>query len=152
MRAALGELHILAEDLGDLDAGVYSLLAETGLPGMSVWQFHAAQMRSMDSAVAAHRAFYTGTHDNQTLAGWLADTQPGTDIPAAVREIIETLYASDGAWAILPLQDMLGLGDEARVNVPGTVGENWCWRVRAEQLDRAHADRLRELAQKTGRI
>ena len=152
MRAALGELHILAEDLGDLDAGVYSLLAETGLPGMSVWQFHAAQMRSMDSAVAAHRAFYTGTHDNQTLAGWLADTQPGTDIPAAAREIIETLYASDGAWAILPLQDMLGLGDEARVNVPGTVGENWCWRVRAEQLDRAHADRLRELAQKTGRI
>ena len=79
MRATLGELHILAEDLGDLDAGVYSLLAETGLPGMSVWQFHAAQMRSMDSAVAAHRAFYTGTHDNQKRFGWLAGPHAARD-------------------------------------------------------------------------
>lgn len=151
MRRTLGQLHILAEDLGELDAGVYSLLAESGMPGMSVWQFHEAQMRQMPPEQARHRAFYTGTHDNQTLRGWLLDTRPGCDPDAAAQEIIQTLYASDGAWAILPLQDMLGLGDESRLNVPGTVGKNWCWRADPALLTDARAAWLRSLAQQTGR-
>ena len=121
------------------------------MPGMSVWQFHEAQMRQMPPEQARHRAFYTGTHDNQTLRGWLLDTRPGCDPDAAAQEIIQTLYASDGAWAILPLQDMLGLGDESRFNVPGTVGKNWCWRADPALLTDARAAWLRNLAQQTGR-
>ncbi len=151
MREKLGRLPILAEDLGDLDAGVYSLLAETGLPGMSVWQFHEPEIRAMAPEVAAHRAFYTGTHDNQTLRGWLADTAPQADASAAVTAIVETLYASAGAWAILPLQDMLGLGDEARINTPGTVGDNWLWRTSWAQLQPDRAQWLYDLTVKYNR-
>lgn len=151
MRQELGQLPILAEDLGDLDAGVYSLLAETGLPGMSVWQFHASEIQSMDPDLAKHRAFYTGTHDNQTLLGWLADTTPQSNPEDAAQAIVEALYRSAGAWAILPLQDMLGLGDEARINTPGTVGDNWSWRCSWPQLQENKADWLRKLAEQSGR-
>lgn len=152
IRELLKDFPILAEDLGDLDAGVYSLLALSGLPGMSVWQFHEKQMRSISPECAAHRAFYTGTHDNQTLLGWLQDTSPDSNHAEAVRDIVQTLYESNGAWVILPLQDMLGLGEEARLNIPGTVGNNWCWRAEAEQLIPEKANWLRQLAENSGRV
>ncbi len=146
VRHELGSLRLLAEDLGDLDAGVYSLLAETGFPGMCVWQFHADEMLTLPEA--RHRVYYSGTHDNQTLVGWL--TEQGRD-PAEAAQIIQALYASEGAWVILPLADLLGLGDEARINVPGVVGGNWFWRADAAQLTPELAARFRALTEQSGR-
>lgn len=79
-REELGPLPILAEDLGLLDAGVYRLLAQTGFPGMDVYQFEGAALLSMDQGRSAGRVFYASTHDSQTLAGWCAQrgkTQTG---------------------------------------------------------------------------
>lgn len=145
-QARLGLLPILAEDLGDLDAGVYRLLALTGFPGMDVYQFTAEKMLKMEPEKAAGRVFYGSTHDSQTLAAWCAEN--GKEPAEAQRE----LYASDGGWVMLQLQDLLGLGDEARYNTPGTVGEhNWSWQALPGQLTDEIAERYRSLAEETGR-
>ncbi len=142
----LGRLPLLAEDLGTLDAGVYRLLALTGLPGMDVYQFDGEKLPAMEETRAAGRIFYGSTHDSQTLAGWCAGHGERAE------DVIRTLYRSAGGWVMLQLQDLLGLGDEARFNTPGTVGpHNWSWQARAEQLDAGTAERFRRLAEECGR-
>ena len=74
--------------------------------------------------------FYSGTHDNQTLAGWCASVFPEEDPVEKSKEIIRELMDSDAPWVIFQLQDILLSGDESRMNVPGTVGENWLWTCR----------------------
>lgn len=152
----LGSLPFLAEDLGLLDAQVYDLLKLTGYPGMLVYQFSAEEMEHISEEAAAGRIFYSGTHDNQTLAGWCRDAYPeGTDgsQEGAPRPeaIIETLYRSPSPWVIIPLQDLLGLGDESRMNVPGQAEGNWTWKAEAETLTPELAARMRELAAQSGR-
>lgn len=139
MTNKLGTLPLLAEDLGLLDAQVYSLLIQTGFPGMQVYQFTAREMEKMPPEKAAQRLFYTGTHDNQTLAGWCKDEQDPD-------EIIQKLYMSPGAWVITPLQDMLGLGDDCRMNIPGKPEGNWRWRFSEKQLTPGLATRFERLA------
>lgn len=151
VRRELGGIGIIAEDLGALDAGVYNLLKLTGFPGMNVWQFSSDEMRAMTPAACRNRIFYTGTHDNQTLAGWCASTFPAEDAAAAPDAIIRALYESAAPWAVVQLQDMLSLGDEARLNVPGTPEGNWRWRVDAALLTDEVAARYRTLAKETGR-
>ena len=145
-REELGPLPILAEDLGLLDAGVYRLLAQTGFPGMDVYQFEGAALLSMDQGRSAGRVFYASTHDSQTLAGWCA--QRGEDPDRVIRE----LYASPAGWTMFQLQDLLGLGDEARFNTPGTVeARNWSWQAMPDQLTDQVAERFRRLAEENGR-
>lgn len=127
----LGQLPILAEDLGALDSQVTVLLRHIGLPGMNVWQFNAREMAEMTPEEAENRVFFSGTHDNQTLKGFL-ETQ-GSD--AAPEEILKELLRSHAAAVIFPVQDVLGLGDEARINVPGVPTGNWKWRMTAAQLE-----------------
>ncbi len=153
VREALGDVGIIAEDLGALDAGVYNLIALSGFPGMNVWQFSKDEMLAMSPAEAGRRIFYSGTHDNQTLLGWCRDNaapeaDPGKDAADAIR----ALFESDAPWAIVQLQDMLGLGDEARLNVPGTPEGNWQWRADAGSLTPRIAAAWRDLAAETGRI
>lgn len=131
----LGQLPILAEDLGALDSQVTVLLRHTGLAGMNVWQFNAEEMAEMTPEEAAQRVFFSGTHDNQTLRGFLEET--GDD--RGSKEILSDLLESPATAVILPVQDVLGLGDEARINVPGVPTGNWTWSMTWEQLERLKA-------------
>lgn len=135
----LGPLPLLAEDLGFLDTPVHDLLKLTGYPGMLVYQFSADGMRGLSEEDARRKIFYTGTHDNQTLAGWCEEN----DLPlSSADDIIEELYHSPAAWVITPLQDLLGLGNESRMNIPGKAAGNWKWRAEASDLSAGLADRL----------
>ncbi len=118
---------------------------------MNVWQFSAEEMQAMTPEQCQNRIFYSGTHDNQTLAGWCAAQAPDCDPAARSDAIIRTLYESAAPWAIVQLQDMLSLGDEARINVPGTPEGNWHWRVEAPLLTDEVAARYRKLAEETRR-
>ena len=125
-----GRLPIIAEDLGTLDCEVTALLKQTGLPGMNVWQFNAEEMHAMSPEEAANRVYFSGTHDNQTLVGYL--THSGIHREPA--EVLKELLAMPSAATILPVQDILGLGDESRVNVPGVPEGNWHWQMTEEML------------------
>lgn len=149
-------LRILAEDLGQLDSGVYNLLKLTGYPGMNIYQFSKDEMRSMTDAQIASRVFYTGTHDNQTILGWCKSRS--LSMPAVeAAEIIKELYESKAPWVIVQLQDMFLLDDDARINVPGTLGENWVWHIEGDSMEAAFSDAaviseyFRTLAEKCGR-
>ena len=160
-------MKLLAEDLGFLDDGVLSLLKLTGLPGMDIWQFTADEMLAMDPEKAAHRAFYTGTHDNNTLMGFLLGDKEDTDSASDEKRteaeiealnIIRQIYESPAALAMVQLQDMFMLGSETRINVPGVAEGNWSWRTPADSVEESFEDAaeraawFRELAEKTGRI
>lgn len=142
----LGPLPILAEDLGFLDAQVHNLLKVSGYPGMLVYQFSAEEMESLARAETPYKVFYSGTHDNQTLAGWCRDNSRENP-----QDIIEALYKSTAPWVIIPLQDHLGLGDECRMNIPGQAEGNWTWKAEPSQLAPDLAARLKKLASDTQR-
>ena len=138
--AELGELPLIAEDLGVITTAVNRLRDELGLPGMHVLHFEPRVDRHREHAVV-----YTGTHDNDTTVGWAGD-------PEAHWPLIELALSSRARLAIVPAQDVLGLGSEARMNVPGRSGGNWRWRLRRGRLTSEHAARLRELAERHGRL
>lgn len=144
----LGPLPFLAEDLGILDAPLFNLLKLTGYPGMLVYQLSAEEIEGLTDAQAGRKILYTGTHDNQTLAGWLKD-QP--DHPADAEEIIKNLYDSAAPWVIVPLQDVLGLDDTCRMNVPGKIEGNWAWNADASQLTPDVTKRLKSWVSASGR-
>ena len=135
----LGPLPFLAEDLGLLDPQVRSLLALSGYPGMLVYQFSEEEMRHLPKDIAERKIFYTGTHDNQTLTGWCEEHSLSPD---STETIIRELYESPAAWVITPLQDLLGLGNEARMNIPGQTKGNWKWRAEASHLTTDLAKRV----------
>ncbi len=165
-------MKLLAEDLGFLDDGVLNLLALTGLPGMDIWQFTAAEMMEMKPEKAAGRAFYTGTHDNDTLMGFLLGDNAGdpdndvsekadakrTEAEIEALSIIRKIYESPAALAMVQLQDMFMLGSETRINVPGIAEGNWSWRTPEDCVEESFPDAaeraawFRELAEKTGRL
>jgi 4-alpha-glucanotransferase len=138
--AALGELPLIAEDLGVITPAVEQLRDELGLPGMHVLHFSPRVDDHREHAIV-----YTGTHDNDTTVGWAGD--PGANWP-----LIELAMSSRARLAIFPAQDVLGLGSEARMNTPGRTEGNWSWRLRRGQLTPKHAARLRELTQRYRRL
>ena len=161
-------MKLLAEDLGFLDDGVLNLLKLTGLPGMDIWQFTADEMMAMEPEKAAHRAFYTGTHDNNTLMGFLrGDAEKNTSDSALdakrteaeteALSIIRKIYESPAAMAMVQLQDMFMLGSETRINVPGIAEGNWSWHTPADSVEESFDDAaeraawFRALAEQTGR-
>ncbi len=158
-RQQLGELPIIVEDLGLITPEVDALRDELGYPGMRVLQFafgDDARNPYLPHNYVQNTVAYTGTHDNETTRGWYASQ------PEIVRHRVRVYLARDGsdiawdlirlAWqsvaaiAIAPLQDVLDLGNEARMNFPGRADGNWRWRVRAEQLTTDVAQRLAELS------
>jgi 4-alpha-glucanotransferase len=159
--AELGPLPVIAEDLGVITPDVVALRRELGFPGMVVLQFafdhhpdnpHKPQNHEELSVV------YTGTHDTDTARGWwdaLAEEERARiPLPAAEPHwgLAEIAYESRARLAVLPAQDVLGLGSEARMNRPGEELGNWGWRLEPGQLTREHALRLRALAERTGRL
>ncbi|MEW6415974.1 MAG: 4-alpha-glucanotransferase [Pseudomonadota bacterium] len=154
----MGPLPLVAEDLGIITPEVTALRHRFGLPGMAVLQFafdHHADNPHKPENVRPDTVYYTGTHDNDTTRGWWESlpeaarvqvmAQLGVDAPDAVPEaMIDTVLASAAALAILPLQDVLGLGSEARMNTPGTVAGNWTWRFAWRDLPDGLACRMLE--------
>ncbi|MBQ0040714.1 MAG: 4-alpha-glucanotransferase [Clostridiales bacterium] len=144
------ELDILAEDLGLLDAGVLNLIKLTGYPGMDIWQFSAQEMMDMDPELAKRRAFYTGTHDNQTLVGWLKITDSyknDREIDITALGIIKQIFNSPAKYAMLQLQDVLLLDDDCRMNVPGVAEGNWKWHIPECGMASAYHDRYYQMSQ-----
>jgi 4-alpha-glucanotransferase len=163
LRQALGELRIVAEDLGVITPDVVELRTSCGFPGMKVMQFGFSEI---DSEHLPHRwhprmVGYTGTHDNDTTRGWFekattlerrrALAYTGADAGSIHWGMVRALYASPAETAIAPLQDTIGLGSEARMNLPGRAAGNWHWRAQRESFTPELAGRLRELAELTGR-
>ena len=147
VRTALPGAKLIAEDLGTLTPEVVALREATGLPGMAVLQFAfggGADNFYLPHNQRANCVVYPGTHDNDTTTGWYATADEktrdhvrrylrvsGQDISG---DFLRTAYASVCALAIIPLQDLLGLGSPARFNSPGKPEGNWSWRFRSEQL------------------
>lgn len=144
--AELGPLPMIAEDLGVITPDVVALRDELGLPGMAValWAFEGPD--DNPHRFENHRVrqvVYTSTHDTDTLAGHLGRTE--------VWDLVELTLASRAALAVVPAQDVLELGSEARMNRPGEIGGNWEWRLEPGQLGAGGASRLRRAAEATGR-
>jgi 4-alpha-glucanotransferase len=175
LQRALGPLPFVAENLGVITPEVEALRRRFGFPGMAVLQFAFGNDPQAESfrphSYTRDLVAYTGTHDNDTAEGWwrggaegsvrsaddvarekaLAREYLGTDGRDMSGALVRAVVASVADTAIVPMQDALGLGAEARMNRPGTVGGNWSWRVREESLDAALAARLRRLASLSGR-
>jgi len=165
IRNALGGLPIVAEDLGFITDDVHELRRAIGVPGMRILQFGFAQD---DSPHLPHRfepktVVYTGTHDNDTARGWFESaTDEERDAALAYLgasngetiawDLIRAAYTSVAEVAIVPAQDIVGLGSDARMNTPGEEKHNWTWRVGAGALTREQASKLRRLAMVTGRV
>jgi 4-alpha-glucanotransferase len=169
--AALGDLAIIAEDLGDFDdksrAGVDALQAKFSYPGMKVLQF--AFSTGPDNPFLPHNftqdcVVYTGTHDNDTAVGWyqVTSTEAERDYARKVLassgsdiawDLIRLVWSSVANTAIAPAQDLLSLGHETRMNTPSTCGPpNWCWRLLPGALTDEVAARLREMTTIYGRM
>jgi 4-alpha-glucanotransferase len=158
--AELGELPLIAEDLGVITPAVETLRDDLGLPGMHVLQWGFSGARSNPHAPPNHRengVVYTGTHDNDTAVGWWASLSAreraatGLDERDPAWSLIETAYASRAQLAIVPMQDVLRLGSDSRMNMPGSGTGNWSWRLADGELTEERAAELRIAAEATGR-
>ena len=149
----LGPLPFIAEDLGVLTPGVRALVADCGFPGMDVMLFEDYDVRQ-GLYPKPEKIFYTSTHDTATLVGWYATSFTGGDEAAATDgagELIEAALSSDAPVVMMPLQDVLGLGDDCRMNVPGVADGNWAWH--ADEADVVRAEKpFAALMRKTGRF
>ena len=153
----LGEKEIIAEDLGFMTDTVVQLLKDTGYPGMKVLEF-AFDSRDTGSdylphCYNPHCVVYAGTHDNDTIQGWMVNA-PQKDVEYAkeylrLREdegwhwgMMRAAWASVADLAVMQMQDVLGLGSEARMNTPSTLGTNWKWRALPGSYDKKLAEKL----------
>ena len=167
LKDKVGDIDLIAEDLGEVTKENEALLEESGIPGMKVLQY---AFTSWDSKYMTHRheknsVVYTGTHDNTPLRAWVEDIEEGhrefarryvnsrnTDFGGLVWDIIREAYHSQADLCIIPLQDYLVKGREARINSPGTLDGNWEWRLIPNFLSDALAGSIREMVETYGRV
>jgi len=158
LKAELGELPIIAEDLGYLSPGVLDLRDAYSLPGMKIMVFGFYDDPENEFLPHNHTencVVYTGTHDNDTVVGWYNRVEEaerdfarrylardGHDI---AWDLIRAAWVSPGVFALTTMQDMLSLDNESRMNYPGRASGNWSWRMRTEHLTETLQDRLAEL-------
>ena len=162
----LGKLPIIVEDLGFLTPSVLKLLKDSGFPGMKVIQFAFDSREDSDYLphnYPTHCVVYTGTHDNDTVMGWI-DTAPKESVEFAKRYLnltkeegynwgmMRAAWSSVADMAIVPMQDLLGLGSEARINTPSTIGENWKWRALPEDINDTLAEKFYEYTKMYARL
>ncbi len=170
MRSALGNLPIVAEDLGIITPEVDGLRQRHNIPGMKVLQFMVGEAGFDLSGVDENRVCYTGTHDNDTTVGWFngvdSDTRSEEESLKTRRyalqstggtsenihlDMIRLAFSSAAKLAIAPMQDYLGLGSEARLNIPGTTSDNWRWRVSNDQLSPGLCESIAQLVEEMSR-
>ncbi len=165
LREALGGLPFFAEDLGYITPEVHALRERLNIPGMAVLQFGFGDEGA--HMYLPHRAegkvIYTGTHDNDTVVGWWntaaadherrnAETYVGLCKDGIHWAFIRAAQCSPASLSIIPLQDVLGLGSEARMNTPSLDNGNWRWRFRQDLLTEDHARKLAQLAEVSDRL
>jgi len=159
LRDGLGELPLIAEDLGVITPEVEHLRDRCGFPGMRILQF--AFDSGADNSYLPHNhipesVVYTGTHDNDTTVGWFASLSkeqqsriyeylqvPAETVPKA---LIRAAFASVARFAIIPMQDILGLDSTGRMNIPGVADNNWGWRLMPGYAEAAGGEQLRKLS------
>ncbi len=167
LKSVAGDKLIIAEDLGDITKEVIELVEESGFPGMRVFQFgfFGGDTPHKPHNYINNSVAYSGTHDNNTLLGYLWETPMDikNDImrycvcnPAEWNEkgcdaIIRTIMASNAGLAIFPVQDLLGYGNDTRLNVPGRAHGNWLYRITKEQLGFINTDKYKDLNRLYGR-
>jgi len=165
IRKKLGELPIIAEDLGFVTPGVIELRDRFNFPGMKILQFAFDSDPGNDFLphnYCRNSVVYTGTHDNDTTIGWYESApEPErhrlreytrSDASEVNWELIRLAMLSVADQAVIPLQDFMNLGTEHRMNVPGTVGDNWEWRFTEAMLDRVDRNRISELIRMGNRM
>ena len=168
LKECFGSALFIAEDLGEKMSTVEALLAYSGFPGMRVLSFAfdgESNSAHLPHEYPANAVAYTGTHDNNTLLGYLYSLGPekrgeifdychyrGEDITTGCRYALETMYASHADLVIFPLQDLLFFGEDTRINTPGRADGNWRFRVTAEQLDSLDMRFFSHLAARYGRM
>jgi 4-alpha-glucanotransferase len=165
-RKALGSLPFIADDLGAITPDVVALLDQLQIPGTRVLQFEFGSMLKNNSNPPAPHpvksVVYTGTHDNNTTAGWYAklpsaqraalQKQLGANNREIVWAMIRQALASEADTAIVPAQDLLELGAEARMNLPGIAKGNWGWRLKDGAFTAEIAQKLRSISMECGRM
>ncbi len=164
----LGKLEIIAEDLGFLTPSVFEMVRKSGFPGMKVLEFAFSadgQSIYLPYHYDENCVVYTGTHDNDTIQGWY-EAMPEWDRDFSIRylgnrytprkeihwDFIRAALGSRARLAVIPMQDYLGLGSEARINEPSTLGDNWKWRLLPDEFDGKLAEACRDLAWVYGRL
>ena len=168
LKEELGEMNIIAEDLGFLTEGVYRMLAETGYPGMKVLEFAFDSREESDYLphnYSHNCVVYTGTHDNNTLAGWYQEMNDHdrwfageymNNKKSSPEELpwdfIRLAMSSVADLAVVPIQDYLGLGAEARFNYPSTLGGNWEWRLLPGEITDGLLEKIRHMTKLYGRL
>jgi 4-alpha-glucanotransferase len=170
MERQLGSLPIVAEDLGVITPQVDALRHRHRIPGMVVLQFDVSDPEFDPRGIDPNSVCYTGTHDNDTTIGWFEggndDTRSDKELhetrenvlrltdgaPETIHlDLVELAFSTPARLAIAPLQDFLGLGTEARVNIPGTTHDNWRWRFLPEQLSPDFQAGVARLVEAAGR-
>ena len=165
LKREIPDIRIIAEDLGCVNDRVLALLRWCGYPGMKVLTFGFDGDETnphFPSNYTANTVAYTGTHDNDTVAGWTASasgealalamkTLDFSDPEEAPEAFIRYLFRTPCDTVIIPMQDILHLGTEARMNYPGTVGGNWLWRMKPDQLSLELSMKYSKLNQETDR-
>ena len=166
MKKTLGNRAVIAEDLGFLTPSVLKLVKKTGYPGMKILQFAFDSREESDYLphnYSNNCVVYTGTHDNDTVNGWIpcmsrkdlsfAKKYLGVRRASDICEsLIRTALGCVADTAVIPMQDYLGLGAEARINTPSTLGGNWEWRMEHDACTEELSKHMLELAQIYGRI
>jgi 4-alpha-glucanotransferase len=166
IREALGDVNIIAEDLGYLTEGVIELREFTGFPGMKILQFAFDAREESDYLphnYSENFVAYTGTHDNETIVGWMdnvakADRDFAMDYLKLDRSegyhwgFIRGVWSSTAYLAIAQMQDFLGLDNKARMNFPSTLGGNWIWRITQKDLSDHLADKMKKITKLYGRL
>lgn len=165
MKRRLGDREVIAEDLGFVTDTVKELVEQSGFPGMKILQFAFDSREEgdyMPYRYPTNCVVYTGTHDNDTIMGWYdalekkdkaaarkyLDIRSGKNVHLVfIREALKSVADT----VVIPMQDYLALGSEARINTPSTLGKNWRWRVREEMLTEKLAGQMRELGELYGR-
>jgi 4-alpha-glucanotransferase len=166
LREDLGGLPFFAEDLGYITPDVHALRERLNIPGMAVLQFGFGDPGAhmyLPHRLTADRVVYTGTHDNDTTVGWWNSTATEYERRAAEAYVghcedginwafIRAAQASVASFSVFPIQDVLGLGSEARLNTPSVKSGNYHWRYQPESLNHKLADRLANIAEVTDRL
>ena len=166
LKQEIGELAIVAEDLGVITPEVNELRLKYKLPGMSVLQFSFDEFSDnphKPENISYDRIVYTGTHDNDTTLGWfnaqqqdtqnyIMETLGITDSSDVCDSMIDAALTSQGQLVVIPLQDLLKLGSEDRMNVPGVSENNWTWKFKWEQITHELAVKTRQQLDKSDRL
>lgn len=167
IRSALGELDVIAEDLGFITEGVEQLVRDTGFPGMKVLEFAFDSREAsnyLPHTYTPNCVVYTGTHDNETITGWYQNLCPEdleysreymgnrwTPSEEIHWDFIRLAMMSVAGICMIPMQDYLGLDNRARMNQPSTLGENWKWRLQKDQVSPKLLEKIRRLTIISGR-